>query len=336
MTLNRRHLLAAPLIALATPSIAQDRPKITIQCYGGLFEKTLREAILPDFQTANGIDVTLAVEDDVTILPKLRAARGRSPWDVCYCDNDIAVLGAQMGVWADDQTAQMPNAARVYANCRPPGTANYGNVVFEYALVHNTKKLPAATSWLDLWRDDIVPGIPHITQSYGLTFLYLAATLHGGSGKNLDPGFAAIKKLKKFRIYKNVSEGLALFQQGEIDAALFYNHRAQQMLDMGLPIAKTRPKEGTWGQHTGAQIPKATQNLAAARIWINHSLGVPYQTAFAKNLYAPTNRDVVVAPELAAKLVYGAERVEGIREAPWEDLLPQRDALLERWTREIG
>ena len=336
MSLQRRHLLAGAAMFAPGAARAQERPRIVVQCYGGLFEKTLREAVIPDFQRDHGIDVALTVEDDTTILPKLRAARGRSPYDVNYCDNDIAVLGQQFGLWADDQTALMPNAARVYANCRPPATANYGNVVFEYALVHNTRKLPAPTSWNDLWADGIVPGIPHITQSYGLTFLYVAALLNGGGGNNLDPGFAAIRRLKKFRVYKNVSEGLALFQQGEIDAALFYNHRAQQMIDMGLPIAKSVPKEGTWGQHTGSQIPKGTANLAAARTWVNHSLGVAYQTAFAKALYAPTNRDVVLPAELAAKLVYGAARVEGIREAPWDQLLPQRDALLERWTREIG
>jgi len=334
--LSRRRLLATGVAALPAPALAQSRPRITVQCYGGLFEKTLREAVIPDFEKAAGVEVVLAVEDDVTILPKLRAARTRAPWDVCYCDNDIAVIGAQMGVWAADQTAAMPNAARIYRNCVPPATANYGNVVFEYALVHNTKKLPTAESWMVLWNPDIIAGVPHITQSYGLTFLYLAAVLHGGSGKDLDPGFAAIKRLKKFRVYKNLSEALQLFQQGEIDAALFYNHRAQQMIDMGLPIAKSHPKEGTWGQHTGCQIPKAAANPEGARAWVNNSLGVAYQTAFAKNLYAPTNRDVVVSPELAARLVYGAERVESIREAPWDELLPQRDALLERWTREIG
>ncbi len=333
--LQRRHVLAAAM-ALPLPAFAQPRPRLTVQCYGGLFEKTLREAVIPDFEKAHGIEVALAVEDDITILPKLRAARGRAPWDVCYCDNDIAVIGQQMGVWAPDQSANMPNAPRIYRNCMPPATANYGNVVFEYALVHNTKKLPAAESWLALWNPGIVPGIPHITQSYGLTFLYLAALLHGGGATNLDPGFAAIRRLKKFRVYKNVSEGLQLFQQGEIDAALFYNHRAQQMIDMGLPIAKTHPKEGTWGQHTGAQIPKAAANPEGALAWVNNSLGVPYQAAFAKNLYAPTNRDVTVPPDLAARLVFGPDRVESIREAPWAELLPQRDALLDRWTREIG
>ena len=49
--------------------------------------------------------------------------------------------------------------------------------------------------------------------------MYGKPTRRGG-GTNLDPGFAAIKRLKKFRVYKNVTEGLNLFQQGEIDAAL--------------------------------------------------------------------------------------------------------------------
>ena len=338
---NRRSLLAgASALGVAStigaPAIGQGRPRIVVQTFGGLFEKTIREAVLPEFEKAHGIDVTLAIEDDTTILPKLRAARGRAPFDVCTMDNNIAILGAEMGLWAPDQMAQMPNAADVYKSSKPPMTANYGSTVYEYAFVYNSRKLSSPTSWTELWRDDVVAGVPHITQSYGLTFLYIAAILNGGSGKNLDPGFAAIKRLKKFRVYKNVSEGLSLFQQGEIDAALYYGHRGQQMIDMGLPILKTRPKEGTWGQRTGAQIPRNTANLEAARAWVNTSLGVPYQTAFAQNLYSPTNRKVDLPPALAAKHVYGEAHVDSIREVPWDELLPQRDALLERWTREIG
>ena len=79
-----------------------------------------------------------------------------------------------------------------------------------------------------MWAPGVVAGVPHISQSYGLTFLYVAALLNGGSATNLDPGFAAIKRLKNFKIYKNVSQGLSLFQQKEIDAALYYGHRGQR------------------------------------------------------------------------------------------------------------
>ncbi len=338
---SRRRVLAAGVAtglvqAFPAPAIGQARRSLTVQTLGGAIEKTMREEIVPEFQKAHGIDVTLVIEDDVTILPKLRAARGKAPFDVCTCDNPIAILGQEMEVWAPDQSAKLSNIGAIYKSSRPPMTANYGSIVYEYACVYNTKKMKAPASWNDLWAPGVIAGVPHISQAYGLTFLYIAALMNGGSEKNLDPGFEAIKRLKNFKVYKNVSQGLQLFQQNEIDVALFYSHRAQQMTDMGLPIAKTTPKEGTWGQRTGTQIPKAAANMEEAVLWVNNTLSVPYQTAFMKSLYSPTNRNVVVPPELKGKILTGEQFIDSIREAPWAALLPQRDALLEKWTREFG
>lgn len=342
MTETRRNVLLAGLAAgvaplLPRPAIAQTRPVLRVQCIGGLVEKTLREAIIPDFQATHGIDVSLIVEDDVTILPKLQVARSRAPYDVCMMDNDKAILGVGMEVWAPDQSAKMTNINAIYTSCKPPATANYAAMIYEYALVYNTAKFTTPPkSWNDLWAPGVVAAVPHISQSYGLTFLYVAAILNGGSATNLDPGFAAIKRLGNFKVYKNVSQGLALFQQKEVDAALFYSHRAQQMIEAGLPVAKTIPQEGSWGQRTGAQIPKLTGNLEGAVAWVDTTLSVPYQMAFAKNLYSPTNGDCVLPPEDAKRLIVGAARVNAIREAPWAELLPQRDAILDRWNREFG
>ena len=170
------------------PAIAQSRPRIIVQSFGGLFEKTLREGVIPNFEKETGIDVTLTIEDDTTILPKLRAARSRAPYDVVTVDNNIAILGGEMGLWAPDQSAQMPNAGAIYKSSMPPMTGNYGSIVYEYALVYNSKKMPAPTSWNALWADGIVAGVPHITQSYGMTFLYMASILNGGTAANLDAG----------------------------------------------------------------------------------------------------------------------------------------------------
>jgi putative spermidine/putrescine transport system substrate-binding protein len=323
--------------ALARPAIAQARPVLRVQCLGGLVEQTLRESVVPDFQTKYNTEVQLIVEDDVTILPKLQVARNRAPYDVCMMDNDKAILGVGMGVWAPDQSAKMANFGAIYESCKPPATANYGSMIYEYALVYNTDKFKTPpTTWNDLWADGVTAAVPHISQSYGMTFLYVAAILNGGSATNLDPGFAAIKRLKNFKIYKNVSQGLQLFQQKEADAGLFYGHRAQQMIEAGLPVSKTTPKEGLWGQRTGTQIPKLTANLEGATAWIDTTLSLPYQTAFAKNLYSPTNSGFVYTPEQERRLIVGAAHVNSIREAPWAELLPQRDAILDKWNREFG
>ena len=337
MTPTRRSLILSGIAApLARPAIAQSRPQLRVQCIGGLVERTIREDVIPGFERAHNIDVTLIVEDDVTILPKLQVARTRAPYDICMMDNDKAVLGAAMGVWAPDQSARIPALGAIYASCKPPATVHYATILFEYGLVYRTDRLAAApTSWQDLWTPGLTAAVPHVSQAYGLTFLYIAALLNGGSATDLEPGYAAIKRLGAFKIYRSVSQGLALFQQKEADIALFYGHRAQQMIEAGLPVQRTVPKEGTWGQRTGLQIPRLTANTDGALVWADTMLGVPAQTAFAKSLYSPTNRDCEFPPAQQSRLVLGA-RVDATREPPWQDILPQRDAILDRWTREFG
>jgi putative spermidine/putrescine transport system substrate-binding protein len=319
---------------LAMPAIAQVKSKLSFQCFGGAYEKILREEIIPKFEEENNIEVIFTVEDDVQMLPRLIAAQERHVYDVVTLDNPIAFAGQHL--WLSDQTAKMQNAADVYHTSLPPVTANYGAIVYEYALIHDKAKLPTVNSWMDLWTNDIVVGVPHISQAYGLTFLHIAALLHGGSAENLKPGIEAIKSLKKFKVYKNVSGGRSLFQQQEVDAALFYSHRGQQLIDSGLNLGRATPKEGLWGQRTGYQIPKTCQNVEGAIAWINNALGAPYQSAFLKGLYSPTNKNVEAPAELGAKLLMGPETVNNIRELDWTIVLPQRDELVDLWVREIG
>ena len=336
MTVRRRNLVGVAL-ALAAPALAQGRPVLRVQSIGGAVEKTIREDVIPGFERDHGMDVSLIVEDDVTILPKLQVARSRAPYDVCMMDHDKAILGREADLWAPDQSARLSNIGAIYESCKPPVTAHYAAFLFQFGLVYSTAKFPVApTSWNDLWMPGIVAAVPHVSQGYGLTFLYVAALLNGGSATDLEPGYAAIKRLGNFKVFRSVSQGLALFQQKEADAAQFYGHRATQMIEAGLPVAMAVPKEGIWGMRTGLQIPKQTGNLEGAVAWVDTMLGVPAQTAMAKGLYYPTNKDCTFPPEQARRLLLGADRVNAVREVPWAEILLQRDAILDRWTREFG
>ena len=340
MSLTRRLSLLGGLGGLAAgvaPAIVRaQRPPLRVQCMGGAVEKIIREDILPGFEKQHGMEVQLIVEDDVTILPKLQVSRGRAPYDVCLMDNDKAILGAEAGLWAPDVSGRLSNIGAILPSCKPPATAHYANIVFEYALVARTDNgKPPVAAWADLWTPGLTVAVPHVTQGYGLVFLYIAAMLNGGSARNLDPGFAAIKRLGSYKVYRSVSQGLSLFQQKEVDAGLFYVHRAQQMINAGLPVAKIAAREGVWGMRTGLQIPKNTGAMDGAVAWVDTMLSAPAQTAMAKGLYGPTNRNVVYTPEMTRDLI-PLSHVDEIREAPWSEILPQRDAILDKWTRELG
>ena len=322
---------------LAAPAAGQSRTPLTVMAYGGTYEKALRESVIPQFEAAHPYTVTLVVADDTLLVPRLVSARGRSPYDVITLNDDAATLLKANGLLAPDQSDKLPGLADVYASMKPPRTVVYGTTVYRYDLVYRTAAFATApSSWMDLWRPGITVGVPAVSQSYGMTFLYIAALLHGGSATDLGPGFEAIRRLPRFKVYKNVGQGLTMFQQGEIDAALYYAHRGQQLMDLGFPVARVQPREGVYAQRTGTQIPRGTTNMPGALAWVAMSLSAPFQAAFVDQFYSPSNRTVAMAPELASKHIVGDAAVDGLRDPPWEALLPQRDAVLDRWSREMG
>ena len=333
---GRRTVLAGALAALATPAIGQSSRPFVVATFGGLFEKLLRDQVIPEFERQHGVRVELELGTGSTFIPKLIASGRRSPYDVVHLNDDEAFLGASAGLWAPDQSARLPSASALYPSLQTSVLPMYTSIVYELPLAYRLDAMREPGSWGDLWQPGITVGIPHISNSYGLTFLLIAALLNGGSAANLAPGFDALRRLPRLKIYKGVTQGYAMFQQGEIDAGLFYGHRTRQLIDSGVKLAAARPKEGVWGQRTGAQIPKAAPRLDLSDAWIETTLGVPYQSVFARELYSPTNRQVVLPPELAAKHVTGTGAIAALRFPDWDVINPQRDELLDRWTQAFG
>jgi putative spermidine/putrescine transport system substrate-binding protein len=334
--LSRRAALAAPLAAMMGNQVnAQPARPFVLATFGGLWEKILREQLIPPFERQHGVTVALELGVGSTFLPKVVAGRTRSPYAVVSCNDDEAFLGQDLGLWLPDQSAQLTNVGSVHPQLRPPAAPLYAQAVYAFPLLYPPAKMPAPTSWGDLWRPGITVGVPHISDSYGLTFLYIAALLNGGDAGNLAPGFEAIRRVPRFKIFKGVTQGFAMYQQREVDAGLFHWNRALLLRQGGLDIAWARPREGVWGQRTGCQIPKGSPSPDLARAWIDYSLSVPYQAAFAAALYTPSNRQVALPAELAAQHLSDAE-IDALAFPPWHVINPQRDALLDQWTRAFG
>jgi putative spermidine/putrescine transport system substrate-binding protein len=133
-TVSRRHMLsvsgAALASTLARPAIGQGRTKLIVQSYGGIYEQVLRESVIPEFEKQHGYEVTLALDDDPTIMSKLVLARGRAPYDVVSVDNNTAVLADSLGLWASDQSVRLSNIGAIYDSCKPPLSRNYAYVIW--------------------------------------------------------------------------------------------------------------------------------------------------------------------------------------------------------------
>ena len=116
VAISRRVLLGSALAApaLATPALAQGRKPLLVEAFGGVYESTLREKVIPEFEKQHGYAVTLVVGDDPTVIPKIVAARNRPTYDVVALNNDSAILLQTQGLFAPDQSAKLGNIGRIY------------------------------------------------------------------------------------------------------------------------------------------------------------------------------------------------------------------------------
>lgn len=335
--LNRRDLLAGAGVLAASMAVrpAFGAEKFVIGTFGGTYEKILDASVIPGFESANNVQVQKELGWGSKFIPKIIASRKNPPFNLVYINEDEAIFGQGAGLWEDIDTSSTPNVNDIYNVCKPDVVPMYTGIIYEFTCAYNPEKMDAPKSWADLWRPGLNVGVPHISSTYGMIFLMIAAQLNGGSIENLDPGFKALKDLPNMKIYKGVTDGFGKFQRGEVDAALFYRHRIQILKDDGLGIDFTTPSEGTYGMRTGVQIPKNAGNVAAGLDWANRMMGPEYQTAFAPKLYSPSNKNVSLDPGLAAKHVYGQDKVDSLRFADWNILNPKKSELIEKWNKEF-
>jgi putative spermidine/putrescine transport system substrate-binding protein len=333
--INRRAFMAGST-ALAAGSLMRPAfaaPSFVVATFGGLYSKILDSKVIPPFEAAHKVTVQKELGWGSKFIPKIIASRQNPPYNVVYVNEDEAFFGQAAGLWDAIDEAATPNVKDLYDVCKPKSVPMYTGIVYEFTCAYNPAKMDKPQSWQDLWKPGITVGVPHISSTYGTIFLLIAAQLNGGGLNNLDPGFKALKALPKMKIYKGVTDGFNMFRQGEIDAALFYRHRIQLLIDQGTKLAFTTPKEGTYGMRTGVQIPKNSSNIAVSRAWANEVMGPSYELAFAPSLYSPANKTVKLPPDLAAKHVYGEKKVASLRFADWSVLNPKKTELLEKWNQ---
>jgi putative spermidine/putrescine transport system substrate-binding protein len=83
-------------------------------------------------------------------------------------------------------------------------------------------------------------------------------------------------------------------------------------------------------------IPKSAKNKDLAHKFINFYLEVEQQKAWAENMfYSPTNKNVKLSPEVASRVIYGAEAIAKLRLEDPDVVAMELPKWIERWNKEI-
>ncbi len=334
---------SAPTQAPAAPA-AQPTGQIIFSGYGAEYEEMMRKYVIAPFEKKYpGTKVVFDAQGSTSEkLAKLRAAKGQYTFDALILTAGDVLAASKEGLLEKIDQTKVPEMKNLY-DIAASMSKGYGPVVsFDpLVLVYNKNKVtPAPDSWSVMW-DAKYKGkvaISHASEDKGMFMLLLQSYFNGGNERNVEPGFQKIRE-----IVPNVGAWLTLsaqyvpyLEREEVWLAPYWNGRAQLYKDQNLPIDIAFPKEGTMAVSNIWVVPTAAKNKDLAYKFIDFYLQVEQQQAWAENIYySPTNKNVKLTPDKAARVIYGPEQIGKMRLPDAEVIATDRPKWIERWNKEI-
>lgn len=335
---------AAAALSLASPAAFAQTKVFTLAGYGGSFEKTMREKVIPPFAAKHGIRVEYVAGNSTDTLAKLQAQKGNQVIDAIVVDDGPMYQAVELGFCANLAPADVYSdiySVMKFKSNKALGVGMVGTGIMYNKKVFEDNKWAPPTSWEDLkdpkYRKKLV--IPPMNNTYGLHAVVMMAWIRGGSEKNIDPGFKAFKDdLGPNVLAYEPSPGkmTELFQSGQAVIGVWGSGRAKALADQtGFPIEFIYPKEGGIVLGVAACPIAGSKNAAESQAFIQHMASPEVQLILAREAgFGPTNQKVQLTPKEQIGLPYG-NQVKQLKSVDWDVINPARDNWNRRWTREI-
>lgn len=344
--MSRRIIAAGLALAFAgvlSGAHAQQKT-FTVAGYGGSFEKTMREQVLPPFAAKHNVRIEYVAGNSTDTLAKLQAQKGNQVIDAIILDDGPAYQAVELGFCGELAAADVYKdvySIMKFKSNKAIGVGMVGTGIMYNKKVFDDNKWPAPTSWEDLkdpkYRKKLV--VPPLNNTYGLHAVVMMARIRGGGEKNIDPGFKAFKD----DIGPNVlayepSPGkmTELFQSGQAVIGVWGSGRAKALADQtGFPIQFIYPKEGGLALGVAACPIAGSKSNAEAQSFLQHLVSPEIQLILATGAgFGPTNQTVKLDDKQRQGLPYGDE-VKALIAVDWDVINPARESWNRRWTREI-
>jgi len=326
-----------------TPTHAEE---LVVICYGGTFEQGWRKAVINRFEKKYpGDKILIATGLTMQVAAKMRAQKNNVEIDVVMMDQVGATQCEAEGLYETLSVEKVPNLDNLLPLFKKKQAGHNWTYFFweGEVLTYNTEKVtPAPTSWQEVFNPKYAGHIafPDISTSHGVWMLNMAARINGGSEKNIDPGFEAIKKIRNgiHTFWTKHGQLQQLFAQEEVWITSWCSDRLAPLMKQGLPVDWVIPKEGAYILSSTIGISKGTKKPDLAYRYINFVLDAETQALIAKYTYlAPVVKDAPVDPEMVkAHLLPGPEDLNKLIDLDWPVVNKNRSDWTDRWRREIS
>jgi putative spermidine/putrescine transport system substrate-binding protein len=302
---------------------------------GGIYEELARKLVIAPFERDTGVKVEVIPGSAAQIITRLMAERSAPTVDLVIVDQLVMGTAIDEGLFEKIDAAHIPSLRDLAAEAID--ARGYGPIVHSHNLVlgYNTKLLKVAppTAWADLWNPRfkglVVPGAIELTP--GLLFLLQANALNGGTYADLEPGFAAVKRLTPNiqKYFHTIGEVRPMVAQNNVVVAISSN-MLQVEIAQGSPVAMVFPSDGCLASPAVAQVVKGTPSKTLAEKFIDYYLKPEAQLGWARDYNVSVFNSKAAVPDeikarIAGKIVFFDAGEVARRRGGWVD----------RWMREI-
>ena len=312
---------------------------ITVTSFGGVFETTIREVIVADYEKRTGNKARVLSGSPEQWMAQVQASPAHPPIDVLLNQIDTCLVAGRTGLVEKLTVDKVPNMADM-----PPEMVKmlegwgmvftFGSWGFAY---HERLKEPPR-SFAEMV-DGVIKGKYRVAlPNAGYTgtpqvLIWALADALGGSVDNVDPAFDAIKKMKpNASFFASITDPLTLLESGEVDLSLYPDGRTWAAFDSGATwIRYLNPKEG--GVNLPSIVQKVKNGSDLAWDYINTMLAPGPQSEVVKRLnYETSNPKAVLPPAIKARITPWQQ----CRFAPADALAKAKAGWIERWNKEIN
>jgi len=281
---------ALPLVAQPQSHATPTPRGINVTCWGGAYEKAVRQALADPFTKETGIPVTLVNNADLARM-KAQVDSGNVVWDVLDMTGPQIMAGARLGLWAPIDT-RIVDTSRLLT---PAGKDYVAWYSYAGGIAYDPKKFPDGrhpTTFAEFWDLARFPGRRGLRVRVNET-LEMALLADGVPASALYPldverGFNALERIKPAvrKWIETTPETVTLVTSNEIDFSYTYLSRVLPAQRAGASVAMSMQQ--TLNNLDYLAVPRGGRNMKQAMQYVAFCLRPDRQAAYCNLIeFAP-------------------------------------------------
>ncbi|WP_017592923.1 ABC transporter substrate-binding protein [Nocardiopsis potens] len=334
--------VALTAAASSCAAVREDDPGTLVVSTFSFATEEFMQVVGEPFEEETGIEVVLDTGTNAGRLTKLRINKEAPDTDVVLISDYYARIGADMGLFAEVDPADVPAMEGIQPWAVDPEGYGPAYTFQLLGMLYRTDMVEEAPdSWDDLGSAPGGYALPDISVSAGPMLVLAAGERYGSGPSDPDAGFGALAERGPgaLQFYTRSTELTSLLERGEVAMAPGLDNFAMGSVEAGQPVGFAVPDEGRVMTANTVQVVRGAPNEAGALAFADFLLRPEVQEGIAEAMY---DKPVAVEadPTPLMEEVSGEAAADpagsGYHQGDLEMIARERSAWLDRFTEEVA